>query len=363
MLRQPAKTKFALRLFLLTALLVIGSFALNAQVFTASRLLDIAAAPRPKFESYIYKQNFVGVGNDFKGDTIVREFKYRSITKGGKRDSIERSLTYYATKEDFSFSFVTLSADEGKQIVSELKKSGFYCNNEKDSLTAAGLLYQHNDFTAEVSKRAVDTLMEYTFLVKKQPLPKPKEIKFAEDLAAFNSHEYLRFYFGEQNVKKDIYYLSDDKIGKCTVLFPNTSRQAVFLWDDQVNNTGLAKIFIGGQLRTGSAVDYDQNIAENLWQLKSGVHPGMSLYTLRLLNDAAFNFYGGNTSKTGMVLTDSTGKINFKKENVILGCMNCTDNNFLRKQVINSDEALEAERILFVHTIIIAPEKKSKMVN
>lgn len=352
-----------MKFFLLTGYFTVLFLAAKSQVFTASRLMDIAAVPKPKFESYISKQNFSGIGNDYKGDTIVREFKYRSYSKGGKKDSIERSLTYFATKEDFSFLFVTLSADEGKSILKELKKEGFYCNNERDSLTTPALLYQHNDFTALVSHRPVDTLIEYSFLVKKQPLPKPKEIKFADDLAAFDSHEYLRFYFGEQNVKKDIYYLSDDKIGKCSVLFPNTGRQAVFLWGDETNNKGLQKIYIGGQLRTGSAVDYDRNIAENLWQLKSGVHTGMSLYTLRLLNDAAFNFYGGNNAKTGMIFTDSTGKLNFKKENIVLGCMNCNDNNFLRKAVINSDEALEAERILFVHTIILEPERKTKQLN
>jgi hypothetical protein len=352
-----------LRPLLLCSFLFIYFLPAHAQVFTASKLIDGAAVSKTKFESYISKQNFVGVGSDYKGDTIVREFKYRMYGKGGKRDSVERSLTYFSTKEDFSFSFSTLSDAEGKRIIREFKKEGYYCNNEKDSLSAPVLLYQHNEFTVAVSKKAVDTLMEYAFLVRKQPLPKAKEIKFAEDLSVFNSHEYLRFYFGDENVKKDIYYLSDDKVGKCTVLFPNTSRQAVFLWEDEINNTGLSKIFIGGHLKTGSAVDYDQNIAENLWQLKSGVHPGMSLYTLRLLNDAAFNFYGGNNSKTGMIFTDSTGKLNFKRENIILGCMNCNENSFIRKAVINSDEALEAERILFVHTIILEPEKRKKLFN
>lgn len=349
-------------LLLLIAFIAFFS-PVTAQQFTAAKLIEGAVVSKPKFESYISRQNFIGVGNDYKGDTIVKEFQYRMYGKGGKRDSIERSLTYFSTKEDFCYSFSTLSADEGRRIISEFKKEGFYCNNEKDSLQVKSLLFQHNDLTAEVSRETMDTLVKFSFMLRKQPLPKPREIKFAEDLSVFNSHEYLRFYFGDQNVKKDIYYLSDDKVGKCSVLFPNSSRQAVFLWEDEINNTGLAKIFIGGQLKTGSAVDYDQNIAENLWQLKNGVHPGMSLYTLRLLNDAAFNFYGGNNSKTGMIVTDSTGKLNFKKENIILGCMNCTDREFLRQSVINSDKALEEERILFVHTIILEPEKKGKLDN
>ena len=73
--------------------------------------------------------------------------------------------------------------------------------------------------------------------------------------------------------------------------------------------------------------------------------------------DAAFNFNAGNSSNTGMILTESTGKINFKKENIILGCMNCTDAAFYKKTVISSDEAIEEERILFVHTIILDPVK------
>ena len=351
-----------MRPLLLCITYIVFFLPLNAQLFTASKLISGAAVTKTKFESFVSGQNFFAVGNDYKGDTIIKEYKYRT-GKNGKRDSIDRSLTLFSTKQDYCYAFATISADEGKRILKEFKKEGYFCNNEKDSLSAKSLFYQHNDFTVAVSKKAVDTLTEYSFFIRKQPLPKPKEIKFAEDLITFTSHEYLRYYFGDENVKSDIYYLSEKKIGKCTVLFPNTSRQVVFLWEDQVNNTGLAKIFIGGHLKTGSAVDYDQNIAENVWQLKSGVHAGMSLYTLRLLNDAAFNFYGGNTAKTGMIFTDSTGKINFKKENIILGCMNCSDNNFLRQAVINSDEALEAERILFVHTIILEPEKKNKLVN
>ena len=347
---------------LLLICFIVLCAGVNAQPFTAARLIDGAESSKNKFENFIQRNNFISVGNDYKGDTIVKEFQYRMI-KGGKRDSIERGIVYYSTKEDFCFSFNTLSAEEGSRIIGEFKKAGFYCNNEKDSLRVKNLLYQHNDLTAEVTREQVDTLVKFSFMLRKQPLPKPKEIKFAEDLSAFTSHEYLRFFFGEAAVKKDIYYLSDSTVGKCSILFPNSSRQAVFIWNDEINNTGLSKIYIGGQLKTGSAVDYDQNIAENLWQLRSGVHPGMSLYTLRLLNDAAFNFYGGNNAKTGMIFTDSTGKLNFKKENIILGCMNCNDRNFYKQAVISSDQALEEERILFVHTIILEPDKKRKLDN
>jgi hypothetical protein len=106
-----------------------------------------------------------------------------------------------------------------------------------------------------------------------------------------------------------------------------------------------------------STLQYDKNVAENIWRLKSGIRAGMSLYSLRILNDAAFNFNGGNSSNTGLVSTDSTGKVDFKTQGIVLGCMNCNDPRFLKQAVLNSDDAIAEERILFVHTIILDPAR------
>jgi hypothetical protein len=350
--------KLSLFIYLLFSLL-----SAQSQLFTASNLLEVTKVAKDKMEKYLFKQGFNFIGTEFKGDTIAREYQYKPLVKKGKKkDSVDRSITYFSLRDEFSFIFYTSSADEGLRIKNEFKKDGFFSNNENDSFPELASLYQRDDITAVILSKTIDSLTEFSFHIRKQKLPKPKEIVFAEDLFVFNSHEYLRYYFGDDNVKKDFYFFSEDKLIKCSVLFPNTNRQVVFLWDDEVNNCNIAKLFIGGQLRTGSAIDYNRTIAENIWQLKSGIHPGMSLYTLRMLNDAAFNFYGGSTAKAGMVFTDSTGKINFKKENIILGCINCTDADFLKKAVFNSDEALEEERILFVHTIILQPDKKNVTV-
>lgn len=329
-----------------------------AQVYCALNLLESSSVPKQKFESYVSKKGFAYLGSSYKSDTVARDFNFRGVGKKKKTDSVQRAVTIFTTKEDFCFTYRTCSSKEFEKIKNDIKDEGFYCNNEEATLNAGNsLLYQNNDLTVKISSKTVDTLTEYSFLIRKQILPKPKEISFAEDLSVFNSHEYLRFYFGDKNVKKDIYYLSEKKIGKCSIIFPNTSRQVVFLWADEVNNCNLLKMYIGGQLMAESSMEYDQNVAENLWRLKSGVRAGMSLYQLRILNDAAFNFNAGNSPTTGMVSTDSTGKINFKKENIILGCMNCNDAAFYKKAVINSDEAIEEERILFVHTIILDPVK------
>jgi hypothetical protein len=339
------------RLLLFSYLLLLGYTA--AAQMAALNLSELSYVPKQKFDSYMSKRGFAFVGTSYKTDTIARDFDYKRTAKD--TIPVQRTITSFSTKEDFCLTYRTTSTEEFQKIKADIKKEGFFCNREKDSLTAVFLLYQHNDVTVNISSKTIDTLTEYSFTVRKQELPKPKEISFAEDLSVFNSHEYLRFYFGEQNVKKDIYYLSDQKVGKCSVLFPNTNRQVVFLWDDQANNCSLSKIYIGGQLMAESNLQYESNIPENLWRLKSGIRPGMSLYQLRKLNDAAFNFNGGNSSSTGKIATDSTGKLDFKRESVILGCMNCTDPAFAKRKIMNSDDAIEEERILFVQTIILEP--------
>ena len=327
------------------------------QVISALNVLEASTVSKEKFDSYLSKKGFSYVGASYNTDTVSKEYRFSGIGKNKGKDSVIRSLTIFSTKEDFCFLYNTNSANEFQKIKSDIKAEGFFCNQEKDSLTVPFLLFQNEDITVHATSKLIDSLTAYSFLVKKQVLPKPKEISFAEDLFSFTSHEYLRFYFGDKNVKRDIYYLSEKQIGKCSVLFPNTNRQVVFLWKDQVNNCSLAKMYIGGQLMAESSLEYDQTVPENLWRLKSGVRPGMSLYQLRKLNDAAFDFNGGNSSFSGMVSTDSTGKINFKKESIILGCMNCNDPAFFKKAVINSDDAIGEERILFVHTIILDPTK------
>jgi len=339
------------KLLLFSGLLMLCN-AVIAQINAAINIAEVSYVPKQKFESYLTKKGFAFIGTSYMADTIARDYDF---PKSKALDSIpaQRSLTSFSTKEDFSFTYRTTSLSEFRKLKSDMKAEGFFCNHEKDSLNSTSLLFQHNDVTVSLSSKILDTATEYSFCIKKQQLPSPKQISFAEDLAAFNSHEELRFYFGEKNVQKDIYYLSEKQIGKCSVLFPNTSRQVVFLWADGVNNYGLDKIYIGGQLMAESTLQYEQNVPENSWQLKDGIRQGMSLYQVRKLNDAAFNFNGGASTNSGMIFTDSTGKLDFKKENIILGCMNCNDPAFLKKAAINSDDALQEERILFVHTIIL----------
>ena len=135
----------------------------------------------------------------------------------------------------------------------------------------------------------------YTFLLKKKELPLPATIQHAEDLLNFDSHEYLVGFFGAANVKKDYYYFSEKELKKCSVLFGNTSRQAVFIWDDEDNYSQLSYVLISNIIHTLNAKKFDGFIGINEWNLTNGVYPGMGLKELLKINAEDFEIYGNNS--------------------------------------------------------------------
>ena len=156
-------------------------------------------------------------------------------------------------------------------------------------------------------------------------------------------------------MKKDIYFFAGNEIAKCSVLFLNTDRQVVFIWDDEENRCKISSLLLGGQQNLQSSIESGKYVEENSWALKSGIRPGMSLMELRLLNGNDFRFYGGSSPNSGSVIPGETGKIDFKKEEVILACLNCKDEKFTTAKVINADDSIDEGRILFVLSVILNP--------
>lgn len=240
-----------------------------------------------------------------------------------------------------------------------MKRDGFYCNEEVDSSSLPSLLYQKGAVTVSRFTRVADSLNFYCLTACEKIFPGPGQISFADDLIMFTSHEYLEYYFGAPNVKKDIFYLAGNDMVRCSVLFSNSPRQVVFIWADEINRTGIANLLFGGQQRLKSAMETSNFVAESNWLLKSGLHAGMTLYELRMLNESNFQFYGGNSVNAGAIVPGNKGKLDFKKEDIILGCVNCKDNQFYSSAVLDADEALEDGRIVFVLSIILNPASGS----
>ncbi len=331
----------------------------TGQAFSCDNLLNFLSLNDAKQESQFSKKGFAVKDISKVADTSVKVYEW-NIKAANKKlvDSVKRRLIKRNFPGSFTIAYQTGSFDECKSIKEDLLKRGFYYLTPADQITdTTSLLFQHQSITAKFSTVRNDSTILYSFQFYKKEFPNSADMYYADDLLNFTSHEYLVYFFGEQNVKKDVCFFSDDQIAKCSVLFLNTNRQVVFIWDDEVNRQAISSLLIGGQQKLKSQQDYDKYIAENNWLLKSGIHAGMSLYELRLLNGADIHFYGGNAVNTGEVLAKNEGKINFKIESVILGCMNCRDNKFSSSSVISADDALKDGRILFVLSIVVKPPR------
>lgn len=331
----------------------------KGQEFSADKLLNMLSLSVSKLESQLSGKRYYASGTELFGDTTVKAYLYRPVIRNSKKkltDSVGRKFLRSVLKETFTLTYQTTSAEEYTGIIATLKKEGFYCEYEKDStVKSASYFYQHEDYTADASIKNIDGTAWYSITFFKKTLPVTRDLYFAEDLLEFTSHEYLVYYFGAKNVKKDVYYFAKNDIANCSVLFINTNRQVIFVWRDGLNRRKIDNLLFGGQHKLKSQQDYDKFIAENSWMLKSGLHAGMTLFELRTLNGTNFSFCGGDAPNPGLVSAESTGKVDFKNADIILGCINCADDKFLDAKTLYADKAMDDGRVLFVLTIALYP--------
>jgi hypothetical protein len=356
---MSGKRKGRIKKITLFFFLCLSVLATDGQELSADNLLKIIELSKSKMTSYLSNKNFAYAGKDQINDTIYSKYVQRIPPNKNNRntDATIRSIYWAEVKEVPFCLYQTTAYPEFNELVKQFKKEGFYCHELMDSLQNRPLLFQHRDMTLRLSITEVDSIKQYNIQVQKKIFPAQKDINFADDLLAFTAHEYLEYYFGKNNVKNDIYYFSGDEIARCSVLFWNTKRQVVFIWKDEVNKNNIDHLLFGGQQKLESSIDNNSFVGESNWIFKSGIWAGMSLFELRKLNENDFKFYGGNAALSGSVLTERTGKLNFGKENIILGCMNCRDNAFAAAKIISVDEALAEQRILFILSIVLSPEE------
>jgi hypothetical protein len=344
---------------LLFLILFLIACSVHGQKYSVEDFLYASSLSPKKLESYLNKKKFVRGGSSYQSDIAVNVY-HRKIEKNKKKKdtlNITRSIETFYTKSNSSFTYITSLKNEYIESLKELKEEEFYCGNENDTVR---ILFQKRNVSVvakRIIEKDVDTL--YSIAITHHVLPLPEEIQFAEDLLRFYSHEYLVSFFGQKNVIRDIYYFSEKEVAKCTVLFPKTSRQAVFIWEDNINLCKPAYLIIGGNMKAGSITNYDGIISENVWNSKDGIYSGMSLNSLMKLNGNSFKFYGKNSDSPYMIVPEKTGAINFKTNRVVLGCLNPTGSRLLNNATIGADEILSDNLGLYVYMMMILPSSVS----
>ena len=353
-------TKIAVVLFLCVSVQTVFSQGIQLE-----QLISVASMPQQKFDPFMIKKGFSQTLFQQKADSNMQTYQWIKPSPKRNRliDSSTRILQRNSCKEQLFITYQTSSLQELQGFKAQMAAKGFYSNSAStDSISDQPRLYQHQDFTIKTCVEIKDTIVLYAFKIYKKSFPDLGDIVYADDLLTFTSHEYLSYFFGEQNLKKDFFFLSGDEVTRCSVLFPNTNKQVVFLWKDEVNRNGIANLLFGGQQKLKSTLEDNASyVAESVWVLKSGIHAGMPLYQLRILNGNDFTFYGGNSPNTGSVLPNKTGKLDFKKEDILLGCVNCDDNKFNTTTTLQADEAIADGRIVFVLSVMLNPPSSTSL--
>ena len=341
-------------LFFISFLLICN---LHGQDYSVKDLVYATTLPAKKQDGFLTRNKFIPGGSRMQENGPVYIYNLKPQKAKKKKDTLKiiRSLETYRTKSNSSITYLTSVKKEYLENQRILKEGGFFCGNENDS---AGVLFQMRNITvlaSVIQEKDMDTL--YSLAIKQQEMPLPDSIHFAEDLLQFYSHEYLVSVFGQSNVIRDLYYFSEKDVVRCSVLFPKTNRQAVFIWEDNENLCKPAFLIIGGNMNAGNLSNYDGIIGENIWNSKDGIYSGMSLNSLVRLNGNNFKFYGKNAASPYMVLPENTGAINFKSNRVVLGCLN-PSSRVLNNAMVNADEILADNLGIYVYMMLIMPKDK-----
>ena len=327
----------------------------NAQDFDLRDLVGYTEYNVSKFDQHIAKKSFKR--DYFSPKESTTSYTYFQ-SKKSKKGQVVKTISYQAVKDKTFIGYQTSSEQESNEIKEQIKRAGFIHYAGKKVADAKPLLFQKDNYTITTSIEIKDSTTLYSFLVEKKDLPRAREVVFAEDLAKFNSHEYLVTAFGAQHVVKDVFYYSEKETNKCSVLYPNTNREVIFIWGDEENFRTINFMMIGGGLLTKSSSNVNRTIEHNVWRSNQGIYSGMSLQELQELNGSDLSFYGWHLDQAGMLAPRNSGQIDFKKVGIVLNCLNCNDRSYKPVNIVKSSDQLAQERKVYVSTLIIIPEKE-----
>jgi hypothetical protein len=342
------------RILFIFFLYFFAQTGIYSQSFTIDDLLSLPALSQNNMDRFMNKNGFASHKTRLDDDLLMTSYFEKKIAK--KTDSvILRSVDLYKKDDTRYFALRTTSLNEYLEGQKQLIKAGFFYDNKKDTSKPTPILFQKKNITVETICRIEDDITQYTFLLQKKEPPNPASIQHAEDLLKFNSHEFLVSYFGEKNVKKDLYYFSEKELKKCSVLFGNSSRQVVFVWKDETNLYDLSFILISNIMPTASAEKFDKILANNQWAMKNGVHAGMNLMELLKLNGNDFEFYGNQSELSFIIKPGSDGKIDFKKTVITLSCSNCNNNRVFNTSIVSALDIAGENLPISVYNIMLVP--------
>jgi hypothetical protein len=317
-----------------------------------TQLLDLSQG---KLESHLQKKGYKKLLYNENGDLNI---SYTKFPKHKSKQPQElRSFQINSWDNGYELTYNTTCESEDSLLKKEIISMGFSYAAKAEQ---APVLYQKHNISIEAFTKTVDTSTYYVLKARKKELPKKKDILGAEDLLKLDAHEYLVEVFGKENVKTDVFYFSETETNKCSVLYPNSNREAFFIWDDEVNMRNLDFVVIGGSLKPRVNTNSVNQVSHNSWISRQGVYCGMTLKEIEKLNEAPLRFYNWDTESAGYLAPHNKGTIDFTRLSLVFNCLNCSFTKVASSQITESDYALQENQKVYVTTLIILPDKKDE---
>jgi sorbitol-specific phosphotransferase system component IIA len=340
------------RSLLILIILIFGVGYVNCQSFTVDDLLALANMPSKNIDHFISKKGYVLSSSTMIDSGAMRAcFIERIKSKKALNTKPKKSIDIYIKDGTKYFTLHTTDLNEYLEGERSLIKSHFFYDTLKVVTKEPSMLFQKANITIKANSIMQDSIMQYSFDLKQKVIP--SALSYAEDLLQFDSHEFLINFFGEQNVKKDLYYLSEKELKKCSVLFSGTPRQAVFVWGDDINLNDLSYVIVTNVLPTEGARKVNPLSGNNEWQLKNGIYTGMALKDLLKINEMDFDIYGNKSELSFIVKPNEYGKIDFRKTAVMLSCHECFDNKIFDKKLVSALDVAKANLPMRVFDVVI----------
>ncbi len=354
--------KSLLLIFISLGIAVNAAFG---QSFTSDDLVALSSFTPKNAEQFLIRKGFLSNSGKVDYNSTMTSFfenEMKSNNQTISNDSpVIRSIDIYTKDGSKYFAWHTSSEKEFIEGKMQLAGAGFFYDHSVSLEQDTSLLFQRKNITVETMHEVNDGISRYSFVLKKKEYPDPRTVKYAEDLLSFNSNEYLVGFFGAANVKQDLYYFSKDDLRKCTVIFPNSNKQAVFVWEDQRNLQSLSYIIISDVMPTVSGKQFTGVFFDNnQWELKNGIHCGMTIKELLKLNSNDFEIYGKRSDFAFMIKPEKMGAIDFRKVGITLNCLDCDKTKLFDASVVKANDVAEADLLVNVGYINIFPETQKE---
>lgn len=324
------------------------------QSFTIDDLVSLISMPSKNIDRFMGRNKYALNKNRADGNAMMTSFVEK--VKSKKKDEVScRSVDMYKKDGTNYYAFHTTALDEYLDGQRRLIKEGYFYDTSRHVSKDSSMLFQKRNLAISAIAGVKDSVPEYTFVLEEKALPDVSEIKHAEDLLRFTSHEFLLSFFGKKNVEKDLLYFAENQLKKCSVLFGHSSHQVVFVWNDENNLTDLAYILVSNMLPTQGADKYDGVFSNNEWKLAIGIYAGMDIRDLINLNQNDFEIYGNSSEFAFMVKPGESDKIDFNKTEVMLSCKGCNTDRIFDKPTVRARDIVRENLPVYIFDIIIYP--------